>query len=124
MRGRWTADDVFALGVVTDIVTAGAVLGIGRTKSRDLARRGAFPVSVLRVGVEYRVPVAGLLRLLEIDIGNSEAAPDSPAFATDLTSPTEAGRQGEYPATSAVPGILRVAGSPRSARGGQGSRAG
>jgi hypothetical protein len=48
-------------------VTAGEVLGLGRTKSFELARRGEFPVKVLRLGYRYVVPTAGLVRLLELE---------------------------------------------------------
>jgi hypothetical protein len=63
---RWTPDAVRDLGVVTDLVTAGSVLGLGRTKSFGLARNGEFPVPVLRCGSTYRVPTAPLRRLLEL----------------------------------------------------------
>lgn len=65
-RRVWTRRDVTALGVTTDLVTAGDILGIGRTTSHELARRGGFPVRVLRVGRRYVVPVAGLLRALDL----------------------------------------------------------
>ncbi|WP_153036871.1 helix-turn-helix domain-containing protein [Amycolatopsis sp. YIM 10] len=48
-------------------MTAARALGIGRTTAYALAREGGFPCPVLRVGGEYRVPTAGLLRLLEIE---------------------------------------------------------
>lgn len=68
MTGRvWTADEVRALGVRTDLVTAGSVLGLGRTVAHELARRHAFPVPVLRIGTRYVVPTASLLELLGID---------------------------------------------------------
>ena len=54
-----------------DLMTASAALGLGRTKAYELARRGEFPVAVIRIGTSYRVPVAGLLELL----GISESAP-------------------------------------------------
>ncbi len=53
-------------------MTAGSVLGIGRTSAHELARRGVFPVKVLRLGTRYVVPVAPLLELLGL-------APDSDA---------------------------------------------
>jgi hypothetical protein len=49
-----------------DLMTAAAVLRIGRTKAYDLAKRGEFPVRVIRIGDSYRVPVAALLTLLGI----------------------------------------------------------
>ena len=36
-------------------MTAARILGIGRTKAYDLARRGKFPCLVIRVGDLYRV---------------------------------------------------------------------
>lgn len=66
MSGRqvWTEQEVRALGVTTDVVTAGAVLGIGRVKSYELAKADQFPVPVLKLGRKYVVPVAGLLKSL------------------------------------------------------------
>jgi len=65
-RQVWSEEQVRALGVATDLVTAGAVLGIGRTTAHALARTDRFPVPVIRVGRRYRVPVAPLLRLLAL----------------------------------------------------------
>jgi hypothetical protein len=63
----WTEDELRALGVRCSLNTAASVLGIGRTVAHDLARRNEFPVSVLRLGNKYVVPVAPLLRLLELE---------------------------------------------------------
>lgn len=71
----WTEAEVRALGVRTDLVTAGEVLGIGRTKSHEMARAGEFPVRVLRLGRRYVVPVAGLLTALGLS-EQSTAATD------------------------------------------------
>lgn len=59
-----TRDELLALPAVTDLTTATRALGIGRTRAFELARRGEFPVPMLRVGVTYRVPTAPLLELL------------------------------------------------------------
>jgi predicted site-specific integrase-resolvase len=61
-----------------DVVTAGRLLGIGRTMAYQLARHGRFPVPVLRVGSNYRVPTAPLLALLGID-PPAHAAPQTTA---------------------------------------------
>ena len=66
-RPRWTVEQIRALGVTTDIVTAGAVLGIGRTTAYHLARTGAFPVAVLKVANRYVVPVAHLLKAVGVE---------------------------------------------------------
>lgn len=60
----WTPEQVRALGMTTDLTTAAAVIGIGRTLAYDLARTGDFPVRILRVGGRVVVPVADLLRYL------------------------------------------------------------
>lgn len=65
-RTKWTPEAVLALGVHTDLVTAGALLGIGRTKTHELARRNEFPVPVLRHGRRYIVPVAPIAQLLQL----------------------------------------------------------
>ncbi len=53
------------------LMTAAAALGIGRTKAYDMAKRGQFPIAVLRIGDVYRVRTADLLTFL----GISEAPP-------------------------------------------------
>jgi hypothetical protein len=63
----WTAAQIRELGVVVDLVTAGEILGIGRSKSYSLARRDAFPVPVLKIAGRYRIRTADLRRLLTID---------------------------------------------------------
>ncbi len=62
-----TTADVAALPAVVDLMTAAQALRIGRTTAYALARDGEFPCPVLRVGGEYRVPTAGLLRVLGLD---------------------------------------------------------
>lgn len=60
----WTTDAVRRLGLTTDVETAAAILGIGRTKAYELAKTNQFPVPLLRSGRRYLVPVPALLRLL------------------------------------------------------------
>ena len=60
----WTPETVRQLGLTTDVATAGAILGIGRTKAYELAKTGEFPVAILRVGRRYLVPTSALLTLL------------------------------------------------------------
>jgi hypothetical protein len=68
----WTAEEVHALGVRTDVPTAGEILaGLCRDEAYRMVQRGEFPVPVIRVGKNRLVvPVAPILRLLGI------AAPD------------------------------------------------
>ena len=63
----WTIDAVRGLGATIDIETAGAILGIGRSKSYELAKSDAFPVRVLRIGKRYLVPTPSILALLGIE---------------------------------------------------------
>lgn len=60
----WTAEQIRALGVSTNLTTAASVLGIGRTLAYQLVAAGQFPVPVIRAGTRVIVPVAPLLDLL------------------------------------------------------------
>jgi hypothetical protein len=60
-----TVEDLRRLPVTVDLLTAATLLGIGRTRAYELARRGEFPCKLLRVGARYRVVTADLLRLLD-----------------------------------------------------------
>lgn len=62
-----TLAEAAALPAVVDLMTAARALRIRRTTAYALARTGSFPCPVLRVGGVYRVPTAGLLRLLGVD---------------------------------------------------------
>lgn len=66
-------DELLALPVSVDLVTAGRAFGLGRTKAFDLARANEFPCRVLRVGLKFRVPRSAIFEALGID----------PALATD-----------------------------------------
>lgn len=79
----WTPAAVRALGVRTTVPVAGEILaGLSATQAYELAKRGSFPVPVVKVGRRLVVPTAPILRLLELD---TEAAghPPSPAADTD-----------------------------------------
>ena len=60
----WTIEAVRRLGVTTDVETAGAILGIGRSKAYELAKNNSFPVAVIKIGRRYVVPVLAILGLL------------------------------------------------------------
>lgn len=64
----FTIDAARKLPATVDVETAGALLGIGRSKSYQLAKAGEFPVRVLRIGRRYLVPTNVLLQLLGIDL--------------------------------------------------------
>jgi hypothetical protein len=50
--------------MTTDLATAGAIIGIGRTLTFQLAGAGEFPVRVLRLGRRAVVPTQDLLKYL------------------------------------------------------------
>lgn len=69
--------ELMALPASVDLwPTAGRALGLGRSKTFELAARGEFPARVLRLGRLRKVPTADLLRALgEIpDDGGGSAA--------------------------------------------------
>jgi hypothetical protein len=63
-----TLAEISGLPAVTDLVTAGRALGLGRTKAYELARAGQFPCPVIRTGKTWLVPTAGLLTLLGLPV--------------------------------------------------------
>jgi hypothetical protein len=63
-----TRDELLALPAAVPLwPTAARAVNIGRTKAHELARTGAFPVPVLRLGSSYRVRTADLLAYLGIE---------------------------------------------------------
>jgi hypothetical protein len=73
-----TLAEIAGLPAVTDLVTAGRALGLGRTKAYELARTGKFPCPVIRSGRTWLVPTAGLLAVLGLP-APAPAAPARPA---------------------------------------------
>lgn len=64
---KMTTRAVRALPVVMTLVQAGEAFGIGRTLSHELVRQGEFPCAVLRIGRNYRVRKADLLKALGVE---------------------------------------------------------
>lgn len=62
-----TVADVRALPAAVPLVEAAKALGLGRTVAYALARSGQWPTPLLRLGAQWRVPRAALLRLLELE---------------------------------------------------------
>ncbi len=62
----WTIDAIRSLGATVDVETAGAILGIGRSKSYELAKADQFPVRILHIGRRYLVPTSDIMTLLGI----------------------------------------------------------
>lgn len=57
-------EELLGLPVAVDLETSNRALGLGRSKGYELAKRGAYPCKVLRLGNAYRVVTADLLDLL------------------------------------------------------------
>ncbi len=87
-EGPWTEAQVRALGVTTDLVTGGSVVGLSRGTTYRLNSEGALPFRVLRLGAQYRVPVADLLEVLGLPPNVREAGPASPATALHTPATT------------------------------------
>lgn len=86
MKTTWTEKAIRALGVRTDVPTAGAIVaGWCRTEAYDAVKRGDFPVPVVRVGRRLVVPVAPILELLRLgppDTATAGTVPPDPAAVT------------------------------------------
>jgi predicted site-specific integrase-resolvase len=63
---QMTVEQARNLPPVVDVLTAAAILGIGRTAAYELIRMGRWPTPILRVGKLIRVPSAPLLELLGV----------------------------------------------------------
>ena len=59
-------EELLALPAAVDIDTANRALALGRSTGYALAKRGQYPVRVLRFGNAYRIPTADLLRVLGV----------------------------------------------------------
>ncbi|MFD9794374.1 DNA-binding protein [Streptomyces sp. NPDC059070] len=59
--------EAFDLPLTVDLPTAARALGICSATGYKLIRLGSFPCPVLRVGGQYRIPTAFLLRALGIE---------------------------------------------------------
>ena len=93
-----TLAEIAELPAVTDLVTAGRALGIGRTRAYELARAGQFPCPVIRAGTTWRVPTAGLLALLGLPVPGPP--PPGPARPPRLTGGGEPRVHAPRPADS------------------------
>jgi hypothetical protein len=76
---RMNAEDLRALPAVVDLLTAAAVLDIGRTVAYELVRTGRWPTPVFRLGGRIKVPTAPLLEFLGISTDSPSAVPTADA---------------------------------------------
>jgi len=86
-RTTWTAERIRALGATTNVSTAAEIFSLSRDTAYQLARTGQFPVPVLRVGRQLRVPVAPILTLLGLPADAPQ--PDGPAPPGDPPTPAD-----------------------------------
>lgn len=66
-QSQMTLQELLALPVAVDLVTASRALGIARTTGYELAQRNQYPVRLIRAGQRYTVPTIELLRVLGVD---------------------------------------------------------
>ncbi|MGW6833581.1 helix-turn-helix domain-containing protein [Streptomyces sp. NPDC054949] len=73
--------EAFDLPLVVDLRTAARALGLCPATAYKLIRQSGFPCPVLRLGWQYRIPTADLLRALGIE--------ERPVYPADLRAGTE-----------------------------------
>ena len=74
-----TREELLALPPVINLVTLGQALGISESVIRERARSGDLErmgITVLRLGAQYRIPSADVLRVLGVNPG--QTAQESP----------------------------------------------
>ena len=74
-----TMEELLALPVSVDLLTAGRAFGLGRTKAHEMAKAGEFPCRVLRVGNRYRVPRSAIFEVLGINPAGAVIGEPQPA---------------------------------------------
>ncbi|MFI0897096.1 hypothetical protein [Streptomyces sp. NPDC020983] len=80
--------ELLELPVTFDLETANRAYGMGRTKGFQLAKLGAYPCRLIKIGAVYRVARADLLRSLGIDPNDSDAGAATPASVERTSAPT------------------------------------
>jgi hypothetical protein len=68
--------EAFDLPLAVDLRTAARALGLCPATAYKLIGQGGFPCTVLRLGRQYRIPTASLLRALGIE--------ERPVYPADL----------------------------------------
>ena len=76
---KMTMEELLALPVSVDLLTAGRAFGLGRTKAHEMAKAGEFPCRVLRVGNRYRVPRSAIFEVLGINPAGAVIGEPQPA---------------------------------------------
>lgn len=97
MSRVWSPEEVQALGVRTDLVTACSIVyGCGRTKAYELYDRDELDFPTLRAGNRIVVPTAPIRALLGLDPAESSraAAASNAAIASPFPPKTQSTRPG------------------------------
>lgn len=90
MTRTWTADEIRALGVRTDLVTACSIVyGCGRTKAYEMRDADELHFRVLKAGNRYVVPTSDVLQILGLAQDMSEPALAGAGDATNSTTQEE-----------------------------------
>jgi hypothetical protein len=90
VKTHWTEEEIRALGVRTDLVTACAIVyGVSRTTAYERFRRGELHFPALRLGHRVVVPVRPLLELLGLEPAADQNAPGNTG-AGPATGPASA----------------------------------
>lgn len=79
-----TREELLALPAAVDLETANRALSLSRTAGYDLAKRGWYPCTVLRLGNAYRVVTADLLKLLRIDVPEPAGVDEAAAVTREV----------------------------------------
>lgn len=88
-----TRAELLALPPATNLPTLGRAFGISEPVARERQRRGDFAamgIRILRLGAQYRVVTADILRVLGIDAETQTAAPEPPGPAAAESDPPPA----------------------------------
>jgi hypothetical protein len=72
---RMNVEEMRALPPVVDLLTAAAMLDVGRTAAYELVRTGKWPTPVFRLGGRIKVPTAPLLDLLGLSTDSRPVVP-------------------------------------------------
>jgi hypothetical protein len=74
---QMSREEMLSLPVSFDLNQSNRALGLGRTYGYDLAKRGDYPIRVLRIGNKYRVTRADLFRYLGEDDSATQGGGDA-----------------------------------------------
>lgn len=85
MASEMSMEELLALPVTVDVVTAGRAFGLGQEKSYELANAGEFPCRLQKIGKRWLATKADLFASLGLELPNPTAprADSGKAIAED-----------------------------------------